>query len=80
MVNIKIKLIIFFVPEDGKAVSSQQKQDPEPTRSTDHQFLIAKSRLKLKKTGKNNRPARCDLNPVWIRSSGNEYIQGTRSS
>ena len=64
MVNIKIKLIIFFVPEDGKAVSSQQKQDPEPTRSTDHQFLIAKSRLKLKKTGKNNRPARCDLNPV----------------
>ena len=29
MVNTKIKLIIFFVAEDGEAVYSQQKQDPE---------------------------------------------------
>ena len=30
----------------------------------DHQLLIAKFRLKLKKTGKNNRPARYDLNQI----------------
>ena len=29
-----------------------------------HQLLIAKFRLKLKKTGKNNRPARYDLNQI----------------
>ena len=29
MVNTKIKLITFFVPEDGEAVYSQQKQDLE---------------------------------------------------
>jgi len=29
MVNTKIKLIIFFVAEDGEAVYSQQKQDLE---------------------------------------------------
>ena len=31
---------------------------------SDHQFLKAKFRLKLKKTGKNNRPARYDLNQI----------------
>ena len=28
MVNTEIKLITFFVAEDGEAVYSQQKQDP----------------------------------------------------
>ena len=31
MVNIKIRLITFFVAEDGEAVYSQQKQDQELT-------------------------------------------------
>ena len=31
MVNTKIKLIIFFAAEDGKALYSQQKQDQELT-------------------------------------------------
>ena len=31
MVNIKIKLITFFVAEDGEAVYSQQKQNLELT-------------------------------------------------
>ena len=30
----------------------------------DHEFLIAKFRLKLKKVGKNNRPFRHDLNQI----------------
>ena len=31
MVNTQIKLITFFVAEDGEAVDSQQKQDLELT-------------------------------------------------
>ena len=31
MVNIEIKLIIFFAAEDGEALYSQQKQDWELT-------------------------------------------------
>ena len=31
MVNTKIKLIIFFAAEDGKAIYSEQKQDWELT-------------------------------------------------
>ena len=30
----------------------------------DHEFLIAKFRLKLKKVGKTTRPFRCDLNQI----------------
>ena len=30
----------------------------------DHELLIAKFRLKLKKAGKTNRPFRCDLNQI----------------
>ena len=31
MINTEIRLIIFFVAEDGEALYSQQKQDPELT-------------------------------------------------
>ena len=51
MVNIEIRLIIFFAAKDGEALYSQQKQDWELTAS-DHEFLTAKVRLKLKKVGK----------------------------
>ena len=51
MVNTEIKLIIFFAIEDGEALYSQQKQDQELTGS-DHELLITKFRLKLKKVGK----------------------------
>ena len=50
MVNTKIKLIIFFGAKDGDALYSQQKQD--------HELLIAKLRLKLKKVGKTTKPFR----------------------
>ena len=49
MVNTKIRLIIFFAAKDGESLYSQQKQDQE---LTDHELLIAKFRLKLKKKGK----------------------------
>ena len=55
MANTKIRLIIFLAAKDGEALYSQQKQDWEPTGS-DHELLIAKFRLKLKKVGKTTRP------------------------
>ena len=64
MVNTKIRLIIFFAAKDGEALYSQQKQDWELTVAQDHELLIAKFRLKLKKVGKTTRPFRYDLNQI----------------
>ena len=63
MVNTEIRLIIFFAVKDGEALYSQQKQDQELTGS-DHELLIAKFRLQLKKVGKTTRPFRYDLNQI----------------
>ena len=63
MANTEIRLIIFFAGKDGEALYSQQKQDWELTGS-DHEFLIGKFRLKLKKVGKTTRPFRYDLNQI----------------
>ena len=46
-----------------KPLYSQQKQDRELTGS-DHELLIEKFRLKLKKVGKTTRPFRYDLNKI----------------
>ena len=61
MVNTEIRLIIVFVVEDGEVLYNQQKQDQNLTGS-DHELLIVKFRLKLKKVGKTTRPFRYDLN------------------
>ena len=58
MVNIKIKLITFFVAKDGEAIYSQQKQDMELTVARIIKLLISKFRLKLQKAGITTRPAR----------------------
>ena len=57
MVNTEIRLIVFFAAKDGEALYSQQKQDWVLTGS-DHELLIAKFKLKLKKVGKTTRPFR----------------------
>ena len=64
MVNTEISLIIFFATEDGEALYSQQKQDPGMDCGSDHELLIARFRLKLKKVGKTTRPFRYDLNQI----------------
>ena len=64
MVNTKIRLIIFFAAKYGEALYSQQKQEPGGYCGSDHEFLIAKFRLKLKKVGKTTRPFRYDLNQI----------------
>ena len=62
MVNTELRLIIFFAAKDGEALYSQQKQDPGV--DLDHELLIAKFRLKLKKVEKITRPFRYDLNKI----------------
>ena len=64
MANSEIRLIIFFAAEYGEALYTQQKQDWELTLASDHEFLIAKFRLKLKKVGKTTRPFRYDQNQI----------------
>ena len=64
MVNTEIRLIIFFAAKDGGALYSHQKQDKELTVAQDHELLIAKFRLKLKKVGKTTRLLRYDLNQI----------------
>ena len=53
MVNTEIRLILFFAAKDGEADCG-----------SDHELLIAKFRLKLKKVGKITRPFRYDLNQI----------------
>ena len=60
MVYTEIRLITFFVAEDGDVVYTQQKQDLEPTMAQ----IIVKFRLKLKKAGETMRTVRYDLNHV----------------
>ena len=64
MVNTEIRLIIFFAAKDGEALYSQQKTRPGVDCGSDHELLIAKIRLKLKKVGKTTRPFRYDLNQI----------------
>ena len=71
-VNTKIRLIIFFAAEAGKALYSQQKQDQEADCGSDHELLIAEFRAKLKKVGKTTRPFRYDLNQNPYDYSGSD--------
>ena len=67
MVNTKIRLIIFFAAKDGEALYSQQQQEHKRLGAdcgSDHELLIAKFRLKLKKVGKTTKPFRYDLNQI----------------
>ena len=58
-------MIIFFAAKDGEALYSQQKKKrPGADCGSDHELLIAKFRLKLKKVGKTSRPFRYNLNQI----------------
>ena len=45
---------------------------------SDHELLIAKFRLKLKKVGKTTRPFTCDLNQIPYDYTVESYIVGNR--
>ena len=59
MVNTEIRLIIFFAAKDGVS-----KTRLGADCGSDHELLIAKFRLKLKKVGKTTRPFRYELNQI----------------
>ena len=63
MFNIEIKLIIFIQPKMEKLLQSAKRRLGADCGS-DHELLIAKFRLKLKKVGKTTRPLRDDLNQI----------------
>ena len=64
MVNTKIRLIIFFAAKDGRSSIQSAKTRPGADCGSDHELLIAKFKLKLKKVGKTTRPFRYDLNQI----------------
>ena len=64
MVNTEIRLIIFFAAKDGEALHKSAKTRLGADCGSDHELLIAKFRLKLKKVRKNTRPFRYDLNQI----------------
>ena len=86
--NLHINIPRWSTPKSDWLYSLQWKMDKlykvSKTKlgvdcGSDHQFLIVKIKLKLKKVGKTTRPFRYDLNPFWLYSGGDEYIQGIRS-
>ena len=62
--SILIRLIIFFAAKDGRSSMQSAKTRPGADCGSDHELLIAKFRLKLKKVGKSTRPFRYDLNQI----------------
>ena len=64
MVNTEIRLNIFFAAKDGEALNSHQKKRSGAECDSDHELLIAKFRLKLKKAGNTTRPFKYDLNQI----------------
>ena len=63
MVNTEIRLIIFFAAKDREALYSEHKTRPGADCGSDHELLIAKFSLKLKKVGKTI-PFRYDPNQI----------------
>ena len=62
MANTKIRLIISFAAKDGEALIQTVKKRLGADCGSDHELLIAKFRLKLKKVGKTTKSFRYDLN------------------
>ena len=63
MINIEIRSIIFFAAKDEETILSA-KTRPGTDCDSDHELLLAKFRVKLKKVGKTTRSFRYDLNQI----------------
>jgi len=57
-------MILFFAVKRRRSSIQSAKTVPGADYGSDHEFLIAKFRLKLKKVGKTTRPFRYDLNQI----------------
>ena len=69
---------ILFSQKWRRSVQSP-KTRPGADCSSDHELLIAKFRLKLKKVGKTTRPFRYDLSSLQLNSGSDKQIQRIRS-
>ena len=63
MVNTEIRLNIFFAAKDGETLYTAETR-PGAGCGSDHELVIAKFRLKLKKVEKTTRPFTYDLNQM----------------
>ena len=79
MVNTEIRLILFFAAKNVEALYNQRKTRPGADCGSDHEHLIVKFRLKLKKVGKTTRPFRYDLNQIPDNYTMEVTDLGTRS-
>ena len=64
MVNTDIRLFIFFCSRRWSSSIQSAKTRLGANCGSNHEHLIAKSRLQLKKAGKTIRPFRYDLNQI----------------
>ena len=64
MVDTKNRLIIFFAAKDGRSSIQSAKTRQGADCDSDHELLIAKFRLQLKKVWKTTRPFMYDLNQI----------------
>ena len=62
MVNNEILIIVFAA--EWRSSTQSAKTRPGANCGSDHELLIAKFRLKLKKVGKTTRPFRYDLHQI----------------
>ena len=64
VISTEIRLIMFFLQPKIEKLYSQHETGLGADCSSDHELLMAKFRLKLKKVGKTTRPFRSDLNQI----------------
>jgi len=76
MVNTEIRLIISFSSQRWRSSIQSAKTRPGADCGLDHELLIAKSRLKLKKVWKTTIPFRYDLNQIPYDYTVEDYTTG----
>ena len=64
MVNVEVRLIMFFAAKHGEVLCNQQKQDLELSVAQIICPLFQNSSFFLKKVGGTTRPFRYDLNQI----------------
>ena len=64
MADFRNKIDYILCSQRWRSSIQSAKTRPEADYSSDHELLIAKFRLKLKKVGKTTRPFRYDLNHI----------------